>query len=190
MPRRDRWAERVDARLGITLNEIFLKIPPAEARAIFREVERAAEKADLVFEDDDGATRTVPIMVRPRIIRPEQEQYFHKVCLEVTRALEKLARLYTEDPRVRALLPFTEHEERWLRDIWAKVGRQPQTVVARLDANTDFSAVDWDKNFHFFETNSVGVGGMYYAPACADIVLRTVVPKICLLYTSPSPRDS
>jgi hypothetical protein len=178
VPRRDRWAERVDARLGITLNEIFLKIPPAESRAVFRDIEREAEKARFFYEDDDGTQRLIPILVRPRIIRPEQETYFHKVCLELTRALEKLAKLYIEDPRVRELLPFTEREERWLRDIWKKVARQPQTVVARLDANADFGAVDWDKSFHFFETNSVGVGGMYYAPACADIILRTVVPKM------------
>jgi hypothetical protein len=178
VPRRDRWADRVDVRLGITLNEIFLKIPPTEARALFQTIEREAEAAGLLYEDDDGGSRVVPILVRPRIIRPEQEQYFHKVCLELTRALEKLARLYLEDPRVKELLPFTDREERWLRDIWAKVARQPQTVVARLDANADFGALDWDKSFHFFETNSVGVGGMYYAPACADIILRAVVPKM------------
>jgi hypothetical protein len=117
-------------------------------------------------------------MVRPRVIRPEQEQYFHKVCVELTRAIEKLASLYVTDKRVKALLPFTPREEKWLTDIWKKVARQPQTVVARLDANADFAVTDWDRTFHFFETNSVGVGGMYYAPATADILLRTVVPAM------------
>ena len=178
MPKRDRWAERADALLGATLNEIFLKIPPAEARALFRRVAKEAEKARLLYEDDDGTSRVIPLMIRPRVIRPEQEQYFRKTCLEVTRAIEKLAKLYVDDPRVRALLPFTEREERWLRDIWTKVARQPQTVVARLDANTDFAVTDWDKQFHFFETNSVGVGGMYYAPTAAAIVHRQVVPAM------------
>lgn len=178
MGRASRWQERVDARLGNTINEIFLKIPPAEAKALFKKVEREAKKAELFYQDDDGATGTVPILMRPRVILPEQEQYFHKVCLELNRAIEKLAKLYLEDERVRALLPFTEREERWVRDVWHKVGNQPQTVVARLDANADFADDHWDGEFHFFETNSVGVGGMYYAPTVADILMRNVVPAM------------
>jgi diaminobutyrate-2-oxoglutarate transaminase len=178
VPKRDHWLERVDVRLGHTVNEVFLKIPTAEARELYARVEEEAGKQGLHYEEDDGTVRTVPILMRPRLIRPEQEEYFHKVCLELTRAIEKLARLYVGDPRVRALLPFTEREERWLRDIWAKVARQPQTVVARLDANAEFESPDWDHSFSFFETNGVGVGGMHYAPECADIVRRLVVPAM------------
>lgn len=178
MPKHDRWADRVDARLGHTVNEVFLKIPTREARKLFGRVEVEAEKAGLLYEDDDGVSRVVPILIRPRIISPEQEQYFHKVCLELTRAIQKLASLYVEDERVKRLLPFTEREDRWLRDVWTKVAKQPQTVVARLDANADFGALDWDKSFHFFETNSVGVGGMYYSPTVADILMRVVYPTM------------
>jgi hypothetical protein len=178
VPRQYRWQERVDARLGHTVNEVFLKIPTAEARELYPRVDEEAAKHGLYYEDDDGTARVVPILMRPRLIRPEQEEYFHKVCIELTRAIEKLARLSVDDPRVRALLPFTEREERWLRDIWAKVARQPQTVVARLDANADFEGPDWDKSLQFFETNSVGVGGMHYAPACADIMQRIVIPAM------------
>ncbi|MEZ4368483.1 MAG: hypothetical protein R2939_19720 [Kofleriaceae bacterium] len=172
-----RWGDRVDARLGHTVNEIFMKIPPATSRGLFAKVERAAAEAELRYEDDDGNAAVVPVMIRPRIIRPEQEQYFHKVCLELNRAIEKLAQLYVDDPRVRALLPFTPREDAWLRDIWTTVGRQPQTVVARLDANADF-ADELDTTFHFFETNSVGVGGMYYAPMAAEIIAKHVIPAM------------
>jgi hypothetical protein len=170
--------ERVDARLGHTINEVFLKIPTAEARAMYGQVEEQAAAEGLRYEDDDGTVRTVPILIRPRLIRPEQEQYFHKVCLDLTRGIEKLARLYVDDPRVRALLPFTEREERWLRDIWAAVAQKPQTVVARLDANADFAGPDADEQFYFFETNSVGVGGMHYAPTAAEIINNVVVPAM------------
>ena len=176
MARRSPWLERVDTRLGNTVNEVFMKIPPKEARKIFKKLSDAAEKQGIVYEDDDGAVHPVPIMARPRIIRPEQEQYFHKVCLELNRAIEKLVGLYLDDPRLRPLLPFTEREERWLRDIWERVGHQPQTVVARLDANADFADEEWQDGFKFFETNMVGVGGMYYAPKCAEILMQTVVP--------------
>lgn len=173
---RDRWEERVDARLGMTLNEVFLKIPPKEARALFKKVEDASLAAGLVYEEDDGTPRPVPILIRPRVIRPEQEAYFHGVCLELTRAVERLSRLYIEDKRVRALLPFTEPEEGWLSEIRKKVGKAPQTVVARIDANVDFAATDWRRSFNFFETNSVGVGGMYMAPMCGQILREIVMP--------------
>lgn len=176
--RKQQWEERVDARLGVTLNELFLKIPPKDARALFKAVQDAAEQAGILYEESDGSMRPVPILIRPRIIRPEQEQYFHKVCMELTSAVEKLVPLYVEDKRVKALLPFTDQEDRWLREVWAKAGDQPQTVVARIDANADFAIADWDQSFNFFETNSVGVGGMYYGPKAAEIIQKVVVPAM------------
>src|SRR4051794_36945360 len=112
MPRRSAWLERVDARLGNTVNEVFLKVPPSEARKIFKKLADCAAKEGIVYEEDDGTVHPVPIMARPRIIRPEQEQYFHKVCLELNRAIEKLVGLYLDDKRLETLLPFTEREER------------------------------------------------------------------------------
>jgi hypothetical protein len=178
MAGRSRWLERVDARLGNTVNEVFLKIPPKEARKVFQRLAEDAAREGIVYEEDDGTVHPVPIMARPRIIRPEQEEYFRKTCLELNRAIERLVELYLDDKRVRPLLPFTEREERWLRDIWAKVGHEKQTVVARLDANADFADDEWDGRFHFFETNSVGVGGMYYAPKVAEIMMRVAVPAM------------
>lgn len=178
MPRRDRWRERVDYRVGHTINEILFRIPPAEIRAMARELDDAARAAGLVYEEEDGAPRTIPLLLRPRVISEEQRVYFHKVCLEVTRAVEKLARLYVEDAQVRDVLPFTEAEEGWLRDVRARTARAPQTVVARLDANVDFGDVDWDERFHFFETNSVGVGGLHYTPMAEKLVLEHVAPRM------------
>ena len=178
MPRRrSRWTERNDAGLGRSLNEAFLALPAAEARELFARVREAAEAAQIVFEGDDGTSQVVPIMIRPRIIRQDQEAYFHRVCLDLDRAIERLAKLYLHDARVRELLPFTEREDRWMRDVLTAVGDQPQTVIARLDANTDFDD-QWDGQFHFFETNTVGVGGMYYAPKVTEILMQIVVPAL------------
>lgn len=180
MPRRRsrRTEQRVDARLGRTINEIFLGIPPAEARALFERVKTEAEAAQIIYEDDDGQSQVVPIMIRPRVIRSDQEAYFHRVCLDLNRAFEKLPRLYLHDARVREMLPFTEREDRWLREVLTRLGDQPQPVIARLDANADFADDDWDGQFHFFETNSVGVGGMYYGPKVSEILINVVAPAM------------
>ena len=168
----------MDARLGRSINDIFLAIPPAEARELFDRVRAEAEAAQITYEDDDGASQVVPIMIRPRVIRHDQEAYVHRVCLDLDRAIERLAKMYLHDERVRELLPFTEREDRWLRDVLTRVGDQPQTVIARLDANADFADEDWDGQFHFFETNTVGVGGMYYAPKVSEILMDVVVPAM------------
>jgi hypothetical protein len=166
------------SRTGRTINDIFLAIPPAEARELFERVRAEAEAAHIVYEDDDGTNQIVPIMIRPRVLRPEQEAYFHATCLDLNHAIEELAHLYLADERVRAVLPFTDREDRWLRDVLTTVGDQPQTVIARLDANADFADESWASQFDFFETNTVGVGGMYYAPKVSEILMSVVVPAL------------
>lgn len=155
--------------------DAFLALSNDEAREMFARIDEAATAAEITYEDDDGVTQAVPILARPRVVRREREAYFHRVCFDLDRAIERLAPLYLHDERVRALLPFTEREDRWLRDVLAAVGDQPQTVIARLDANASFTR---DEEFHFFETNTVGVGGMYYAPKSAEIVTEIVVPML------------
>jgi hypothetical protein len=170
--RRSRWADQLD------VNELFLKLPPAEARELFARVSAAAEAAQVTYDDDNGVTHVVPIMIRPRLMRREQEAYYHRVCLDLNKAIERLAALYLHDEQVRGLLPFTEREDVWLREVLNHVGEQPQTVVARLDANADFADDEWAGQFHFFETNTVGVGGMYYAPKVDEILMENVVPSL------------
>ncbi len=172
MPRRRRWQDPLD------VNELFLELPPAEVAELFERVRAAAEAARIIYDDDDGATHVVPIMLRPRVIRREQEAYYQTVCIDLNRAIERLASMYVHDEHVRELLPFTEREDVWLREVLSHVGDQPQTVIARLDANADFADAEWDGQFHFFETNTVGVGGMYYAPKVDEILMEHVVPVI------------
>jgi hypothetical protein len=164
--------------LSPDLNELFLALDPAEARELFERVQAAAAAAQIIYDDDEGITHTVPILARPRVMSGEQEAYYHRVCLDLDRAIEQLASLYLHDDRVRSLLPFTEREDVWLREVLGHVGDQPQTVIARLDANADFADPDWKRQFHFFETNTVGVGGMYYASKVDEILLETVVPVL------------
>lgn len=174
----DRWSTRVDHRVGATINEIFLKIPPPDARELFAAVEQEAIRRGLVYEEQDGTRRPISLMMRPRVLVPEQRRYFHKVCLEMMRALERMVALYAQYDPVRFLLPFAPDEEAWLAEIWKRTARAPQTVFARLDANADFADLDWENGFHFFETNAVGVGGIYYTPVAERILNEIVVPHM------------
>ena len=170
MPRR--WTDPLE------LDEVFLALPPAEARGLYERIQAAADAARITYEDDDGVTHVVPILIRPRVMRREQEAYYHRVCFDLDRAIERLATMYVHDPSIRELLPFTEQEDTWLREALMHAGDAPQTVIARLDANADFADPEWRTQFHFFETNTVGIGGMYYGPTVDRIVLDEVAPVL------------
>jgi hypothetical protein len=175
---RDRWTHRVDHRVGATVNEIFLKIPTSEARELFQAVQDEARRRALVYEEADGTVRPITVMIRPRVLIPEQRRYFHKVCLEMMRALERLTALYAQYEQIRNLLPFTEAEESWLGPLRQASAKAPQTVFGRLDASADFADLEWDQDFSFFEVNGVGVGGIYYAPVAEQIINQVVVPHM------------
>lgn len=167
-----RWTDPLE------LNELFLTMPAVEARALYERIQAAADAARIVYEDDDGVSQVVPLLVRPRVMRREQELYYHRVCFDLDRAIERLATMYVHDPQIRELLPFTEREDLWLREVLVHAGDAPQTVIARLDANADFADPEWRTQFHFFETNTVGIGGMYYGPTVDQIVLEHVAPVL------------
>jgi hypothetical protein len=167
-----------DFLLSNALNRLFLEIPRAAIHDIARKVRAESARQGLTYMNERGEAHVIPLMLRPRIINPIQRSYFHYVCLQVVDALKKLCGLYLADARVRKLLPLSEAEERWLRDAWGHGVPRHHTVISRLDANTDFTAPDWRENFQFFEANSVGVGGLYYAPIAEQIILEIVVPEL------------
>lgn len=170
--------QRIDYRARDALNDLFFQLPRDEVRRAAEEVRAACVEVGLTYVDDDGAERIIDLLLRPRIINPVQRSYFHYVCLQVADALKKLPALYLADAQVRRVLPLGEVEERWLRDAWGKGVPRHHTIITRLDANTDFTADDWLENFQFFEANSVGIGGLYYAPAAERILLDVIGPRL------------
>jgi len=169
---------RTDFLRSNALSDIFLKMPKEEIYEIAKEVHAKCVSQDLSYVDDNGVRDIIPLMLRPRIIDPIQRSYFHYVCLQVVDALKRLGALYLTDARVRKLLPLDEGEEQWLRDSWGESVPRYHTIITRLDANTDFAAPDWRETFQFFEANSVGVGGLYYAPIAESILLEVVGPRL------------
>jgi hypothetical protein len=169
---------RTDFLLSNALSKLLLQMPQSEIRQIATEVHAECVRQGLTYVDESNKPRPIPLMLRPRIINPIQRSYFHYICLQVLDALKKLAGLYLTDPRVRRLLPLDEAEEVWLHEAWGTGIPRYHTVISRLDANTDFTAPDWRENFQFFEANSVGVGGLYYAPIAERIILDIVGSRL------------
>jgi hypothetical protein len=170
--------ENIETRLGRSLNEVVLRLPPEELRAMAEEVRAQTEKLGLVYEDDEGKKHPVPLLLRPRVASREQRRYFQKVCLSITRALERFYELWATQQEVRALLPLSDDELSWFREMPEEAAASPQSIFGRLDVQVDFSTPDWDTACHFFEPNSVGAGGIYYTPMAEQIILKSVVRRM------------
>src|SRR5260370_16310373 len=169
---------KTDFLLSNALNELLLKLPKHEFRQMAQEVHEACLQRGITYIHRDNTTRVIPVMLSPRVINPIQRGYFHYVCLQIIDALKKLCAAYISEPHVRKLLPLSEEEEQWILDAWGEHMPRCHTIISRLDANTDFSALDWRENFQFFEANSVGIGGLYYSSIAEKIILEIVGPRL------------
>jgi hypothetical protein len=170
--------ENIETRLGRSMNEVVLRLPPDELKAMAREVREETVKLGLFYEDEQGQQNPIPLLMRPRVCSREQRRYFQKVCLAITRALERFYELWATRPEVKALLPLTPDEEKWFAGMPADAAAAPQSIFGRLDVQVDFSTNDWDTACHFFEPNSVGAGGIHYTAMAEQILLRSVVRRM------------
>ncbi len=170
--------ENLDLRLGRTVNEMMLRLSPDDLVSMQTIIRIESEREDLVYEDDEGKSQVIPTLLRPRILSREQRRFFHKVCLEIIKALQKLYRLWMTDPEVRALLPLSPEEQAWFDLMPKSAVRAPQSIFGRLDVQVDFADPEWESHCHFFEANTVGAGGIHYTPIVDQIIQSTVVTKM------------
>ncbi len=170
---------KTDFLLSNTINELLSRLPRDEFRQMVDEIHEACLREGITYiHQRDNTLRVIPLMPCPRIVNPIQRSYFHYVCLQIIDALKRLCAVYINDPQVRKLLPLSEDEEQWVMDAWGQNVPRYHTVISRLDANTEFSALDWRENFQFFEANSVGIGGLHYSSLAEKIILEVVSPRL------------
>ncbi len=158
------------------LNEILLRLPRATVKRLFDKLKEESLKRGMVIYNEKGEPRIVNVRIRPWLITKEQKKFFHKVCLDMKDALQRVAKVYYNEPTAREILTLTPREEEWFFEIYRSGNQNPQTVFDRIDANAIFSNPDWKGSFRFIETNSVGVGGVHYIPAATGIIEDIILP--------------
>jgi hypothetical protein len=163
--------------LGTSLNGLLQRVPAEELKVIKDAVRREASERGLVYDDDAGNSRATPVMLRPRVLGGNQRAYLHRLSRVMEGAWLKMFSLWRAEPAVRRLLPLTESEERWMRELLDD-DAPDQVLFGRFDCSTDFGSTDWVKGTQLFEFNIVGAAGLYMAPTVEDIVLRHVVPAL------------
>lgn len=132
---------------------------------------------DMIYERD-GVRDAVVVMLRPLAAMREQLAYVHHVCLHILEAVKRFPALYIEDERIRKILAVSPEEDRWFREIWTPAHLDINPIYGRLDAVCDFTGALWRDSLQFMEANLSGVGGIYFAPLCEQLVMRDVVPTL------------
>ena len=123
----------------------------------------------LRFLADHGKPKTIELALIPWVLTPAQVRFFHGVTRLLVQALTRLPALYAHHAAIRRILPFTEAQQSWIH-LTDRAHRRPLALLGRLDSNATFSHAAWRQTFHMLEPNTVGVGGIHYAPAAASVV--------------------
>jgi len=127
----------------------------------------------LRFLDDNSRPRTIALALTPWILTPTQVAFFRQFVRHLADALARLPSLYVQHPTVRQALPFDPVQESWIR-LATHPKSRPLAVIGRLDSTATFAHAAWRKAFVFLEPNTVGVGGVYYAPTACSVILDTL----------------
>ena len=163
--------------LDSQVRRAFFSLPPEALLDLVRRLPDEAAKRKLTYMRD-GQTETVRVMLRPTGVMPEQLAYLHFISLTLINALKRLPDLYIQDFAVRAIVPLTPPEEKFLWDCWGPSHRENNPVFGRLDAVIDFTSPMWKDSLHFVEPNLSGVGGIHLIPACESLMAEVVLPVV------------
>ena len=129
-----------------------------------------ADVRGVQYLDDAGRARTIEIALKPWVLTSEQLLAFHRVVQTLAEALLRLAHLYERLPAVREIVRFEPEREAWLR-LCAHPRSRPLAVIGRMDSTAVYDHARWRADFRMLEPNSVGIGGVHYAPTGCSIVM-------------------
>lgn len=163
--------------LDSRLRKAFYNMPHATVVELTNRMQQQSRLRNLVYLRD-GQHEVIRVLLRPIGVLPDQLNYLHFVSLTILNALKRLPDLYIQDFGVRAILPLTEAEEKWLWDSWGPSQRETNPVFGRLDAMVEFTSPMWKDSLRFIEPNLCGVGGIHYGPICQELLADLVLPAV------------
>ncbi len=132
----------------------------------------------MFFHFRPGVKRYVPLALKPWVVLPSQRAKLAYRCMKLEAAGCRLLQVRMREPALRELLPFSEDEERWIRDSYrGEVGR-PETLFSRMDLSADLGRPDWLDRARFLEANLVGIGATYYCWSAGRIAHELFAPRL------------
>jgi hypothetical protein len=143
-------------------------------------IHRLSLKRGLTYQKKPGISEPIRLVPVPAVLPRSQVNYLAKLCREIISIVKKIIPLYLTAPRISEIVPLLPWEQRWLKDCWHPRHQKGQPIVYRLDASLNLASPEAARSALFFESNSVAVGGMFYAPVAESILcdtsLRTFYP--------------
>ncbi len=161
--------------LDSRVRKTFYGMPAATIVELAERMNTEAAARNLVYYRE-GVMETIPIMLRPIGVMPDQLAYLHFASLTILNALKRLPDLYLQDFNVRSIVRLTPPEEKWLWESWGPGHRELNPVLGRLDAVVEFTSPFWKDNLKLLEVNLCGIGGVHLGPACEQLLADVVLP--------------
>ena len=151
-----------------TLSRTLTRLDKARLKALGKDVAAASAACALSYTSDDGATKTMPILLAPALLAKADRKYLHDLVLALYSAVQQTAAARRTDPEVRAILPLDTREEAWLE--LAPLATAP--LIGRFDMNID--PTKGARSAQVLEFNGCAIGGLHYGPAASATILARV----------------
>ena len=155
------------------LDRPFRRLPRRSLLDRLHALRALADARGIRYLDDAGRPRTIDIALKPWVLTSHQLLAFHHVARHLADALLQVVRLHARLPAVRRIVYFTPDRAAWLA-LCAHPRSRPLGVVGRLDSTATYDHAGWRADFRMLEPNTVGVGGVYYAPAACSVAMDVV----------------
>ena len=151
------------------LDRALSRLDRRALRGRLHAVRALAQVRGVQYLDDAGRPRTIDIALKPWILTNEQIFTFHHAMQLLADALLQLPRLHAARPELRDIIHFEPTRAAWLR-LATHPRSRPLAVLGRLDSTATYDHAGWRQDFRMLEPNTVGVGGVHYAPTACSII--------------------
>ena len=148
----------------------LLALRPHEHRDLREGILRRSLARGLTYQKKAGLTEAMNLVPLPATLPVMHVRYLARLCREIIAIVQQIVPLYLDTPSLREALPLLPREDEWLRDCWHPTHESRQPIIYRLDADMPLASPRAAQSARFFESNSVAVGGMFYAPVAESII--------------------
>lgn len=154
---------------GHLLDRAFRRLSRRTLHERLAAVRALSHVRGLRYLTDAGRPRVIELSLKPWVLTSAQLLTFHRSMMVLAGALARLPALHAADAGVREVIRFDPARAAWLT-LAQHPASKPWAVMGRLDCTASYGHATWRRDFRMLEPNSVGVGGVYYAPTACGIV--------------------
>lgn len=176
------------------INDYFRSLSADEVRALQGLFLCQVQRLNIRYFNDYGKPRNIDLVLRPWLVRPAEAKFLHRLIYSFKAIHAKLFSFYFNHPGIQETLPLRRQEREWFELINRKSLQKHQVIFGRWDTNVCFDERDNIRDVLFFETNTVGIGGIHYIPVVSEAlssILRLSLEKRlqpCFLGHQADPR--